>query len=89
MCRKELILMRRTGANCREATLGADMADCGHLARIETMGTGRQGKSRPMKTQGHARQRKVERAMGIESTREVDPELENKCFSAMANPACD
>src|SRR5258708_32658074 len=44
------------------------MADCGHLARIETVGTGRQAKSRPRTTQGHARPRKMERAMGIEPT---------------------
>jgi hypothetical protein len=27
--------------------------------------------------------------MGIEPTRAVDPELENRWFSAMANPECD
>jgi hypothetical protein len=37
----------------------------------------------------HARQRKVERAMGIEPTREELPELENKGFVATTNPKCD
>jgi hypothetical protein len=32
---------------------------------------------------------KVERAMGIEPTRAVLPELKNKRFGAMANPKCD
>jgi hypothetical protein len=39
--------------------------------------------------QGHARQRKVERAMGIEPTRQSLLGLENKRFSAMADPKCD
>jgi hypothetical protein len=39
--------------------------------------------------QGYARQRKVERAMGIEPTRTSLPEMENKRFGAMANPKCD
>ena len=65
------------------------MADCGHLARIETVGTGRQAKSRPRATQGHARQRKVERAMGIEPTRAAPLGLEIKQFGAMADLKCD
>jgi hypothetical protein len=40
-------------------------------------------------TQGHARQRKVERAMRIEPIRAVLPELKNKRFGAMADPKCD
>jgi hypothetical protein len=31
----------------------------------------------------------VERAMGIEPTRAVRPELKNKRFGATANPKCD
>jgi hypothetical protein len=31
----------------------------------------------------------MERAMGIEPTRAVLPELKNKRFGAMANPKCD
>jgi hypothetical protein len=39
--------------------------------------------------QGHARQRKVERAMGIEPTREDIPDLESELFGAIANAECD
>jgi hypothetical protein len=45
--------------------------------------------SRPRTTRGHARQRKVERAMGIEPTRAATPKLENKRFFAMADAKCD
>jgi hypothetical protein len=34
-------------------------------------------------------ERKLERAMGIEPTRAVLPELKNKRFGATANPKCD
>ena len=33
--------------------------------------------------------REVERAMGIEPTREAPPELENKRFRATTHPKCD
>ena len=38
---------------------------------------------------GHARQRKMERAMGIEPTGKALPELENKRFRANADAKCD
>jgi hypothetical protein len=38
---------------------------------------------------GGSRQRKVERAMGIEPTRAAPPELESKVFRAMTDPKCD
>src|ERR1700730_12553336 len=59
--------MRSSRTNSTEGPIDAfDQSNgCG---RVETVGTGRQGKSRPTATQGHARQRKVERAMGIEPT---------------------
>ena len=44
---------------------------------------------RPRTTQGHARQGKVERAMGIEPTRAARPALENKRFGANADAKCD
>jgi hypothetical protein len=52
-------------------------------------GLDRRIRARPRTTQGHARQRKVERAMGIEPTREDIPDLENKLFGAIANAECD
>jgi len=53
------------------------------------VGTGRLTKSLPRTTQGHARQQKLEPAMGIEPKRTAPPELGNKLFGAMANPKCD
>jgi hypothetical protein len=56
---------------------------------IRTVKTGRSAKSRPRTTQGDARQRKVERAMGIEPSGEVLRSLGNTRFGATANPKCD
>jgi hypothetical protein len=58
-------------------------------SRVDTVETGRLDRTRPGTTQGHARQRKMERAMGIEPARAAPPELENKQFASMANPKCD
>src|SRR5258708_7469169 len=62
------------------------MNDCSHIAAVET---GRYAGSRPGATQGGARQRKVERAMGIEPTEKALPELEDKRFRANADAKCD
>jgi hypothetical protein len=80
--------MRPSRSNSTEEPIDAFDQRNG-CSRVGTMGTGQQGKSRPRATQGHARQQKVERAMGIEPTRAVLPELKNKRFGAMANPKCD
>jgi len=53
------------------------------------VGTEGYARSRPGATQGDARQRKVERAMGIEPTRAARPALENKRFGANADAKCD
>jgi hypothetical protein len=45
------------------------------------------GRQRPVVAA--SRQRKVERAMGIEPTRAATPKLENKRFGATTNPKCD
>jgi hypothetical protein len=45
-----------------------DAFDQMNSSRVETVGTGRCADLPPRTTQGHARQRKVERAMGIEPT---------------------
>jgi hypothetical protein len=42
----------------------------------------------PRLGQSQRRQRKVERAMGIEPIRAALPELKNKRFGALANPKC-
>jgi hypothetical protein len=62
------------------------MNGCAH---IEAVGTGRYARSRPRATQGDARRRKVERAMGIEPKRTALPKLENMRFGAMADSKCD
>ena len=56
---------------------------------VETVGTGRCAEPRPRTTQGYARPRKVERAMGIEPTGKALPELENKRFRANADAKCE
>jgi hypothetical protein len=44
---------------------------------------------RPRTTQGYARQRKVERAMGIEPKRAALPDPKSKHYGAKAAPKCD
>ena len=56
---------------------------------IHAVGTEKRARAQPRTTQANMSQRKVERAMGIEPTRTVLPELKNKRFGAMANPKCD
>ena len=56
---------------------------------IHAVGTEKRARAQPRTTQANMSQRKVERAMGIEPTRTVLPELKNKRLGAMANPKCD
>jgi hypothetical protein len=58
-------------------------------SRVKTMGTRQSARARPETTQRYARQRKMERAMGIEPTGTARPELENKRFRANADAKCD
>jgi len=58
------------------------------VEKSELWGLG-DSKPRPRTTQGHARQREVERAMGIEPTGKAVPELENKRFGAITDAKCD
>jgi hypothetical protein len=59
--------MRPSITNSTEGTIVAfDQRNGGN--RVETVGTGRCAEPRPRTTQGHPRQREVERAMGIEPT---------------------
>jgi len=60
--------MRPSRTNSTEGPIDAFDQRNG-CSRVEIMGTEGQTKSCPRATQGHARQRKVERAMGIEPTR--------------------
>jgi hypothetical protein len=80
--------MRASRTNATEGPIDAFDQRNG-CSRAETVGTARSAWPRPGTTQGHARQRKVERAMIIEPTRGTAPELENKRFGAMAYAKCD
>jgi hypothetical protein len=79
--------MRSSRTNSTEGPIDAFDQRNGRT-RVKTMGTGR-AKSRARTTQGHARQWRVERAMGIEPTREALPALGNKRFGATTNAKCD
>jgi hypothetical protein len=59
------------------------------IGRIETMGTENRACAQPRTTKAKVRQRKMERALGIEPTRKVVSDLENKHFGAIMNAKCD